>query len=320
MNNILILLISILTIQVSAQMFPINGGWIDSTGNIIECSECDSTMFSETNVARYIKKGKWEFYNSDIRIWYATDYDYLSEFTNGLAVVKIKDSWKVIRLDKSTVADIKCHYAYGFSEGFARFQLGNRFGFVDENGKVVIDAKYYGAFDFSDGLARVYDGNKWGYINAKFEVVIPFDFDYSSNFADNRAVVGKIQKGVEKWAVVDLSGKIIYDWSTDYVFPFSEGKALVRKGSYFNGELKFISTSGSIVLSTGLKDCYSFNDGLACGYYEGKWGFFNDKGMTIVNHKYDWPSSFKLGLALVSENEVNKYINRTGDVIWSEDQ
>lgn len=57
-------------------------------------------------------------------------------------------------------------FASDFSEGLAAVKVGDRYAYIDKMGKVVIEPQFDEAGAFSEGLARVRVDNKWRYINA----------------------------------------------------------------------------------------------------------------------------------------------------------
>ena len=57
-------------------------------------------------------------------------YDYVDEYSEGLARVHLNDKWGFI--DKSGTLVIPCKYDYSdsFSEGLAKVQLNDKYGFI----------------------------------------------------------------------------------------------------------------------------------------------------------------------------------------------
>jgi hypothetical protein len=59
------------------------------------------------------------------------------------------------------------HYDYvgNFSESLAPVKLNDKWGFIDKNGNEVIKIKYDLVLEFSEGLAVFKLKNKWGLVN-----------------------------------------------------------------------------------------------------------------------------------------------------------
>lgn len=56
-------------------------------------------------------------------------------------------------------------YLWNFSEGLASVELNGKWGFIDKTGKEVIPFIYDSVWYFSEGLAAVELNGKWGYIS-----------------------------------------------------------------------------------------------------------------------------------------------------------
>src|SRR5262249_51947114 len=103
----------------------------------------------------------------------STAYNYVSRFSEGLAIVSTADPHIPIGaqadikhgfIDKTgkLVIPVQLEEILGlwtigeFQEGLAAVLQDGKFGFIDKTGKMAIAAKYVGVTDFSDGLAAVY--------------------------------------------------------------------------------------------------------------------------------------------------------------------
>ena len=56
-------------------------------------------------------------------------------------------------------------YVAEYSEGLAEVKLNGKYGIIDKSGTLVIPCKYDWAFSFSEGLAEVKLNGKYGYVN-----------------------------------------------------------------------------------------------------------------------------------------------------------
>jgi WG containing repeat len=90
----------------------------------------------------------------------------LSNFSEGLAGVKIGDKWGFINRTADEVIPRKFDNIYPFSEGLAGVQIGGKYGFIDRQGKQVIPPKFDRVFSFKNGFAPVTIGEH-GTVNAK---------------------------------------------------------------------------------------------------------------------------------------------------------
>ncbi len=307
-----------LSLSVSAQLFPIPHGWIDSTGNEIPCKFCDSTYYSANDVAIYKIGNEYGFYNHTNERSSPALYQEINNFNDFKTTAKTNNKWYIIDTGNLHI-ELKCHYAYAFSEGLAKIQLGNRFGYINTKGEITIPVQYNGAYSFHNGLARVYKNNKWGFIKPNNQLAIDYIFDYALDFSEELASVMIISNKKENWGIVNKSGNMILMFDNQFVFPYSEGVALFRAGDYFTGTLKFLDNNGKVKHAISNLDAFSYHNELACALGENKrWGYYNHAWELIIPHKYDWPADFKSGLAYVSLNGKKQYIDTKGSIIWQE--
>ena len=150
-----------------------------------------------------MRDGKWGFVNKKGKEKIPCQYEMVSPFKEGRAMVMLGKRYGII--DKKGRYVLPIEYgpaglrsnAYIYCDGLAMVEKGGKFGFVDVDGKVVVPLKYESAYHFAEGLAPVKLNEKWGFINTNGEVVIPFKFEIASFFENGRAEVylsGKAHK------------------------------------------------------------------------------------------------------------------------------
>jgi len=111
-----------------------------------------------------------------------------------------------------------------FSEGLCAVQKDDKWGFIDKTGKMVIDLIYDYAHDmftadtqhpFKDGRARVLKDDKWGMIDKDGTEIIPIIYDRIRYFKDNDTEV------YDGYVVAEKDGKQgILDYNTgDIIVP-----------------------------------------------------------------------------------------------------
>ncbi len=236
------------------------------------------------------------------------------DFKEGLACV-VNANHKYGFIDKTGTEVIPCQFDYvgDFSEGLARVEINDRYGFVDKTGKLVIPCKYEGASDFSEGLACVEVNDKSGFIDKSGKIVIPCKFYLAQSFSGGLAVVSKSENDLRDY-VIDKSGKSVFSTSNRVYF-FSDGLAATYNGE----KLGYINKTGNIVIPnkfamwTGYDD-FHFSDGMALVSKEliGSRLFINKKGEVIVPpNKYRDMRPFHDGLAWVDGG----YIDNKGNEI-----
>ncbi len=168
-------------------------------------------------------------------------------------------------------------------------------------------------------------------------------FGLYQNFSKPEASGGDIIYG----GIVDKNGKAVlpFEYECNTYTPglvefnpyFSDGLALVQSGitgktSYIdkNGKIAFTLDRAQPVLfsNVSLSDQpFSFNEGM-CRIissakvdrdgnisYNGKWGFINKTGKTVIGMQYEAAADFYNGLAAVKKNGKMGFINKSGKAV-----
>ena len=255
-------------------------------------------------------------------------YDAATDFSEGLAAVKVNNKWGFIDTTGKMVitpqfnpwqAQFKAH----FSDGLVAVNMvsakvsgketdnpaGARWGFADKTGKIVISPKYEGDYylppHFSNGLAIIggtFLGttvatfgvhNKFGYINKAGAFVIPQKFDEAYDFYEDLASV----KIGEKYGFIDRTGKIVIDAVYDSPSYFKDGLAIVE----LNGLSFVIDKKNKRVLTKGFKGLSTFNEGLARFEENDKIGFIDINGNVVIKPVLDFGSQQSQRLMYFSE-------------------
>ena len=121
----------------------------------------------------------------------AQTYDYITYFSDGLALVEKAGKYGFIDKRGHEIIDVMYDDALPFAENLAAVEKDQQFGFIDTKGNVVIDFAYNDAASFAEGLAKVENEDKFGFIDTKGNVVIDLTYDYAFNFSAGLAKVKK---------------------------------------------------------------------------------------------------------------------------------
>jgi WG containing repeat len=160
---------------------------IDSNGNYFNFYDnYDSVDSYSEGLARIKQNGKYGYLNRCGILSIPKIYEAASRFENGIAIVKIKNEYKIIDKYQQTL--------FVLNQNIIPAENINTEG--DLSG-------------FFDKLARVTINNKYGYINEKGVIVITPKFTYGGNFNEGLALV----KFDDKDAYIDTNGKIIWQES-----------------------------------------------------------------------------------------------------------
>jgi uncharacterized membrane protein YhaH (DUF805 family) len=262
-------------------------------------------------------------------------YDYIGDFSEGLAEVKLGNKWGFIDKQGNLVIQPIYDEVSDFNEGLARVRFGDflkgKYGFIDKKGNLVIQPIYSRTMVFSEGLAAVsYDEfssaedfllAKMGFIDKQGNLVIQPTYRGIKPFSEGLARV--LLAG--KWGFMDKKGNLVIQPIYDMVNSFSEGLAKVL----VDGKWGFIDKQGNLVIepiygdASFLNGVDDFHEGLASVRFgdrtTGKYGFIDKQGNLVIQPKYSIAFNFSEGLAIVKFGDIltGKYgfIDKQGNII-----
>lgn len=185
-----------------------------------------------------------------------------------------------------------------------------KYGFINSNGAVVIPFNYDWADNFSEGMAVVTIDEKSGYISKSGSTLLLGEFDEANAFHNSVAIV---KKG-DKYGLIHKLGKQLLPFEyEDIIGNESKDKIVIalKEKTYF-----YFTLSCQLLFQGKYEAVGAFSLGKAYVIQDGKYGFIDKAGKTIVAPQYDWVESFKTnGLARVKQNEKFGMIDTTGKII-----
>ena len=141
---------------------------------------------------------------------------YVSDFSEGLAMVVKDGKWGYINTKYEQIVECKFDNACGFNEGFAMVQKDGKYGYINTKCEQIVECKFDKIWYFKDGFARVEKDGKSYKINTsgnfivldeyKNELEISKEFDEVNDFSGGWASVKKDGK----YYKVNTSGNIIF--------------------------------------------------------------------------------------------------------------
>jgi hypothetical protein len=241
-------------------------------------------------------------------------YDHAERFSEGLAAVKVRETWGYIDPRGKWVVPPLFSDAKPFRGGFAAVAVKNgeiaAWGFLTPQGKFLAAPLYEAAGSFSEGLAAVRSQGKWGYVGTEGQVVIPPKFDMAGEFYQGRAAVAF--SGAHGF--IDAKGEWLLQPRYSEAWPFAEDRAAVREWGA-NGKIGFIGLDGEWAVPPRFDETFRgrvFSEGLAGVMFQGIWGFVGHSGNWAVTPLYDGAWSFSEGLAAVRKGQKWGYIATSG--------
>ncbi len=182
-----------------------------------------------------------------------------------------------------------------------------KWGLINRQGESITPLQYDWVGSFKNDFAIVKQNDYYGFMNAQGVEITPLKYKFAQDFNEQGMALVKENN---QYSFIDQKGAKIFDIMYDDISEFKEGLAIAHK----NGSVGFIDMQGKLTIPLQFQEAHPFSEGLAGamdGY--GYWGFVNKTGGFSITPKYDWIGSFKNGKALVKQNGVEFYIDKTGN-------
>ena len=302
-------------------------GFMDKNGNMEIAAKYDDVWGFSCGWALVKEDGEYMFIDKNAKNKHSVDKDELDGYYFYYNYCTFKDGDYEGMWDKDFAVVIPADYEYlGYSTAdklvvFTEDYWGDdTWGYLDMKGNVAIEAQWYSANDFVDGMAVVTEKKvkndeasyKYGIINKKGDYLIEPQKNGLMSMGENRF---SMYKSNGKYVLCDknleeLSG------SYDEMSPFSCGMALVYKNDKGFG---FIDKNGQEIVSCKYYYAYYYADDVVVVKKDAdsKWEVLDKNGESILKLKEgDDPESFHNGLALISNEDTYRYINKSGEVIY----
>lgn len=226
------------------------------------------------------------------------------DYRSGMCAVQEANHWGFLDKQGNFAIAPKYKYAKSFSEGVAPVCDEMGWHYIDSKGKTVIAGPFERAKEFSEGLAAVYIKGKFGYINKSGKLVIPAIYDDAGSFHEGLAQVIQQETPIKRW-------------HTKYIKP--DGSNAFDLTAI---QLKYDRTGSSIPNGTlgahGLPQENALHDRINCSngrilfFVNGKYGYLDNSGKTVIEPRFDKAETFQEGLAAASINNKFGFIDATG--------
>ena len=255
-------------------------------------------ILSSELIGYYNNKGKLIEVKNDKGEHYELGYD----FSDGLALVKDKETGLCGFINKKGKTVIPCEYVgvFGqkFSDGYAlvtKLVDGvEKSGVIDRKGNIVIPFEYdaRGYFPaYMNGVFTLVKDDKVGIVNKKGKVVVPFEYVDVDRFS--KYFMSLISEDGRK-TVFSMKGKKLIP-ADEYASIWTLGEKTILAYNGVSGRTDLIDLDDTVLLSVD-KDLYYvyLNETLGMVGYdrEGKFGYESFDGQIIVPFEYDDISHF----------------------------
>lgn len=235
-------------------------GFFTRTGKeVVPISYESRSIWKEGALAVRGKDKKISFYKNDGSLISGAAYDQVSDFENGMAIVKCGATYGYLSLDGREVKPVYQEARF-FEDGLAAVKEKGRWGVIDMTGRYIVSPTYKdtGAAFQEGRLAIKNQKNLWGYIDREGKEIIPPAYKaVSPAFSEGYAA---IQGDSKLWGFIDTEGNVTAKPQFKAVLtPFSEGLSGVKTIDG-NG---YARPDGTIAFMADYDQLFSFKDGLA---------------------------------------------------------
>lgn len=275
---------------------------------IVEPGKYEDLFFvTDDFIAVKGNNGKYTVINTKGNSVIPYEYDNISKFSEGVALVNINGKYSYIDRKGLSILEDRYQDGYSFSESMGAVKRNNKWGYINLSGELIIKSQFEEVKPFVENHAAVKIVNKWGYIDKSGQMIIKPQYDQVENFSEDIAAV----KLNGKWGFVNSDGNIIVDLEYDEVKDFHEGYAAVMK----NNKWGFINNNGKMCIDLKYDDVGNFSEGKASvklsNYIENMdaWAYIDHNENIVIDfYPYDasegrmiWVGEFKDGIAFTSK-------------------
>lgn len=234
-----------------------------------------------------IKVGeKWGYLSSTGKVAIPAKFDDANEFNSGYAAAKIGNDYYILdtKGNETKVAINGVLDIKTFSENLAPYRAADKlFGFIGPDGKEVIRAQFESVGYFTNGLAWAKNSNKQlGYINTKGDWIVQPTFEAGKNF-DPVSGLARVKTNAGAWVYINRNEEITYVNDTEVWGDFKEGLSDGKKG-----KLKgFYNEKGVWVIQPQFDGVRDFKNGFAAAKQGDKWGMIDKTGKWLIQPMFD---------------------------------
>lgn len=244
---------------IEAEKGGLRGFFTRSGKEVVPISYESRSIWKEGTLAVRGKDKKISFYTNDGSLISGAAYDQVSDFENGMAIVKRGATYGYLSLDGREVKPVYQEARF-FEDGLAAVKEKGRWGVIDMTGRYVVSPTYKdtGAAFEEGRLAVKNQKNLWGFIDREGqEIIAPAYKAVSPTFSEGYAAV---QGESKLWGFIDAEGRVTAKPQFKAVLtPFAEGLAGVKTIDG-NG---YARPDGTIAFMADYDQLFPFEDGLA---------------------------------------------------------
>lgn len=298
-------------------------GVINSKGNWLIKPTFDSINTFYNGFAVSYKNGKQGLIDTKGKLVLNYEYDFVGLVENERVLVQSENHYNFADLKGNLISKTSFSDAEDFSEELAsvQFNENGKWGYINSFGDLKIDTLFSLAYEFKNGLAEVEIETIDTTAVSTNYIVLESKFydctiDKSGKIIDTIKYIKKKRKfPLIGSANTNTLGKLNARGDTIMqkkyrAFGYPQGKFMWYKT---NGKYGLADTTGTILLKPIYEELtYFSSNGLALAKQNGKYGYINNLGKTIIDFQYDDARGFKYDLAPVKIKGKWGFIDETG--------
>jgi len=271
---------------------------------------------------------QWGYIDSNGKIQIGFMWEEAFGFSNGIAWVKDQnETYFAINPAGKILFQTSYYPVSEFThQGTAIVQdsVTEKYGLINSSGNIVSNGFPWetedAEFDSNGHWAVTLDGEHWGLVDETGKTVLPFlcaaAYRYMCQFYHDFAVINIDGKEMNAtYQVYNITGKYMCSFQSEdsvIVDHFENGLMLIGINE---NERAFIDPSGEIIIGPQEGLISNFRDERAIIYSNGKYGYIDFQGRSVIPAIYEEASDFKNGIAKVSILSEKYYINREGAIV-----
>ena len=264
-------------------------------------------IFSQDLTIVRDKSGKYGFADINGDTLIKCNYDYVENFSNGLALVKNNLYYKLIDT-AGKLYDLELYtggknFRHNFGKNYSGLPVIIRQWdcfYITSGGKVFLNITYHDANSFVAGKAKVFAADKYNYISKRGILL-----DSWKPVEDNFHAI----KYKDKYGYIDQNGKLVIDYSFVDAQDFNNGLAQISNGKFW----ALINKKGEKI-SDWYEQIDDFNGNIAIVKKFGNIGFINKKGK-FMGQWYKSIKKLEFGMYRVEKYEKFAVINNNGFIV-----
>jgi len=278
----------------------------------------------------YSQKDTWHCINEKGEIMFSTNASRVSDFSNGLALIKIKEvvnnKWTSSYGYINTTGQIQIPCKYEKANDFnadvtwVKEKGATSYLLINKKGEIILTKKYTKVGSFYKGyedMCAVFEDGKMGFINTQGKEVIPCKYSGSRTFHEGLACVTLYDDEIGKYGFINKKGEVVipFQYKQAGTSSFTNGECRVS----VNGKIVLINHKGEVIFKTQYKSLQDFNFGLGAVCTKSDrtgWGFIDKNDNWIVKPIYEYVSPFNdEGYAIIENNKLQGAIDTTGKIV-----